>query len=181
MTYKGVEMKQHIEAEDQAAKILQENKINTYPVDLIKIVEKENIELRYLSDDVDVSGKIEKIKDAETTIWVNRWHSKGRRRFTVAHELGHYYFDIPKSGGKYKDYKFNRSNETNPIEIRANQFAVALLMPQSLLEEAIKELHINPRCIDIIADVVELAKAFGVSDPAMRFRLTNLGYNIHIP
>ena len=30
-------MKQHTEAEDQAAKVLQENEINTYPVDLKKI------------------------------------------------------------------------------------------------------------------------------------------------
>ena len=166
--------------EEQAAKVLQENEINTYPVDLIKIVEKENIELRYLSDDLDVSGKIEKIKDAETTIWVNRWHSKGRRRFTVAHELGHYYFDILKSGGEYKDYKFNRSSETNAVEIRANQFAAALLMPQNLLEEAIEELKINQQLIDFYSDIANLAKAFDVSEPAMRFRLINLGYNVSL-
>ena len=45
-------MKQHTEAENQAAKILIKNNITTYPVDVKRIVEKENIELRYLFDDV---------------------------------------------------------------------------------------------------------------------------------
>ena len=167
-------------AEEQAAKVLQENEINTYPVDLKKITNKEKIKVQPLSDDVDLSGKIEK-QYKEITIWVNRLHSKGRRRFTVAHELGHYYFDIPKSGGKYKDYMFNRSSETNAVEIRANQFAAALLMPQNLLDAAIEKLDINANCISFYNDVYNLAKAFDVSEQAMRFRLTNLGYNIHIP
>ena len=172
-------MKLHVEAEKLAAEVLQKNNITTYPVDLKKIVERENIELKHLPDFTDMSGKIEK-KYGKTTIWVNRFHSKGRRRFTVAHELGHYYFDIPNQGGKYKDYKFNRSSETNPIEIRANQFAAALLMPQNLLDVAIKKLKINQHFIDFYSDIAKLAKVFDVSEPVMRFRLINLGYNISL-
>ena len=172
-------MKQHTEAEEQAVKILTKNNITTYPVDLKRIAERENITVLPLSDFSDISGKIKK-ENEQTTIWVNRWHSKGRRRFTVAHELGHYYFDIPNQGGKYKDYKFNQLSETNPIEIRANKFAAALLMPQNLLDVAIKKLKINQHFIDFYSDIAKLAKVFDVSEPAMRFRLADLNYNLTI-
>ena len=45
MTYKGDDMEQQKQAEDQAAKVLQENEIYTFPVDLKKILNKEKIKL----------------------------------------------------------------------------------------------------------------------------------------
>ena len=53
-------MKQHTEAEEQAVKILTKNNITTYPVDLKRIAERENITVLPLSDFSDISGKIKK-------------------------------------------------------------------------------------------------------------------------
>lgn len=91
----------------------------------------------------------------------------GRRRFTIAHELGHWYLHADQSAdGQYR--RFCRGPDlrsTRSEEGEANQFAGALLMPEELLAEAAKELQMN---------VPLLAKRFDVSVPAMRLRLVTL-------
>lgn len=178
-------MKKHTLAEQQAARILQDYNITSYPVKLMHIAIKEKIELKYFPDsgdydDLKLSGKIEKKKNGATTIWVNKFQSKGRQRFALAHELGHFYFDMPKAGGELEDYRFYRSNETNPVEVRANQFATCLLMPAKFIETAITDLEINKYCMDAYRDVIELAKTFEVPLPVMWFRLIDLNYDLYI-
>lgn len=173
-------MKQHTEAENQAAKILQENEIYTFPVDLKKILNKEKIRLSTELYQPYFSGKIQRnIK--KTVIRVNGLHTMGKRRFTAAHQLGHYYFDIPASGGHYIDDRFRYKNELDFIEDRANHFAAALLIPQKPLNAAIKIFNINSNCIKADIDLTRLSKAFVVCEAAMRFRLVNLNYNLKLP
>jgi hypothetical protein len=91
----------------------------------------------------------------------------GRRRFTIAHELGHWYLHADQSSdGQYQ--RFCRSPDlrsTRSDEGEANEFASALLMPEELLTEAAEKLQMN---------VPLLAKRFDVSVPAMRLRLVTL-------
>jgi len=103
-------------------------------------------------------------------IWVNPLQSEARRRFTLAHELGHHLlrhadrFHVDLSGdyspiatGGHPGYDWR-------AERAANEFAANLLMPAAMVR---KEYSKNP-------DVKSLAKRFSVSVAAMGNRLGNL-------
>lgn len=89
-----------------------------------------------------------------------------RRRFTIAHELGHFALG---HGAAYRDPAAHFSAKTfEPDEAAANHFAAQLLMPAELVKTVIKEQG-SPT-------VESLSKRFGVSPMAMKYRLTNLGW-----
>lgn len=75
-----------------------------------------------------ISGFIKKLEDESIAICVNSYNSLERKRFTVAHELGHYFLheDLLKDG--IVD-SLNRDGAENKIEYEANDFAANLLMP----------------------------------------------------
>lgn len=111
-------------------------------------------------------------------IAVNSEHHPRRRRFTIAHELGH--LELHK--GDYivdSTVRVNRrdtlsSMATDAEEIEANAYAAALLMPGDLVRQTLGQLRdsqiSNPsRVVDT------LAEQFGVSSEAMGYRLINLG------
>ncbi len=104
------------------------------------------------------------------TIFVNAAEARrspGRRRFTVAHELGHWYLHATHSPGERFE-RFCRGEDlksTRSKEGEANEFAAALLMPEQLLGETAEQLRMN---------IPLLAKRFDVSVPAMRLRLLTL-------
>jgi Zn-dependent peptidase ImmA (M78 family) len=73
----------------------------------------------------------------------------------------------------YRDAK--SSEGLDEIEIVANKFAAALLMPEEFVR---KELEKHEDFIDLNEDIVaELARKFEVSATAMGFRIQNLGYS----
>lgn len=89
-----------------------------------------------------------------------------RRRFTVAHELGHHFngdWEAPRLDTVH-NFSFN---EWNPVEVNANRFAADLLMPESLVRFAVLQQGIT--------DLENLADLFRVSGTAMYYRLLNLG------
>jgi hypothetical protein len=105
------------------------------------------------------------------TIYVNAREARrspGRGRFTVAHELGHWYLHATDTG----DENFQRFCRGPDLRAKrhqegeANRFAACLLMPEELLREYAAESHFN---------LALLGKRFDVSVPAMRLRLTTLG------
>lgn len=105
------------------------------------------------------------------TIYVNgreARRSPGRARFTVAHELGHWYLHAENAD----DENFQRFCRDPDLraerhqEGEANRFAAGLLMPEELLRELAAASHFN---------LALLGKRFDVSVPAMRLRLTTLG------
>lgn len=99
----------------------------------------------------------------------NQNESKERQRFTIAHELGHF------ASGHLAGNRvmFRDTNEMftkrvfDPLEAEANRFAAALLMPADLVKASIQR--------DGMTTLHQLAKRFGVSESAMRWRLVNLG------
>ena len=111
-----------------------------------------------------------------------------RKRFTLAHELGHYVLHIAptnKLNDEISDEKivYNRDDNRDKIEMQANNFSAQLLMPSNLiLEEAgnvIKKYKANnseriPKKILIQS----LSKKFQVSLSAMEYRLFSLGVNL---
>jgi len=113
---------------------------------------------------------------AEMVIWVDRGEagrSPGRRRFTIAHEVGHLLLHVPAASEAFYDRPADIREvddgavgaavpELRRREREANVFARELLMPETLLNEQARATGFN---------LPALAERFEVSVPAMRLRL----------
>jgi Zn-dependent peptidase ImmA (M78 family) len=84
--------------------------------------------------DPDLSGMLSKSRDQGARIYLNEAQHEHRRRFTCAHEIGHYVkrsIDEDNDVFEYVDHRNHLSSRgTNPEERWANAFAAALLMPE---------------------------------------------------
>ena len=153
---------------------------NKYPILLQTICDKLGIAIESPPDTSgkQLSGKISK-KNNQVTIWLNNNERLTRKRFTLAHELGHYYYDLTDNEDGYEDtVTFNRqTGYQDPIETRANQFAACLLMPRAILEERIKFYGVKEFVVDEF-NIMKLAIDFKVSWAAMEIRLKSLGYEL---
>lgn len=72
----------------------------------------------------------------ERTIYVSRDDPLARQRFTIAHELGHYWMHMRGNDVRgFKDFgpqlAFRSADTLTPLEREANYFAAELLMPRS--------------------------------------------------
>lgn len=98
-----------------------------------------------------------------------------RQRFTVAHELGHFALNHLHAGQRcFRDTKAQfLSQQADPRETAANQFAAELLMPREAVQYFVWERELR--------EVSRLANLFHVSEAAMGFRLRNLALdNLHV-
>jgi len=144
-------------------------------VPIERIAERRGLDIRYAPLDGDLSGAL--IRNAhEAYIGVNSLQSRNRRRFTIAHELGH--FVLHHGIHVDKDFRINwrdgnSSKAVNPEEMEANRFAAELLMPTGLLVRDIESLRRVDR-----AALESLARRYGVSSQAMKIRLGNFGFNL---
>lgn len=139
-----------------------------FPVDPIWIARQLGIDVIEADLPGDVSGAIIKDKGKDPLIALSSSDSKNRKRFSCAHEIGHYAYRM-SNGEEHYEYvdlrDRNAQSGTDPEEIYANQFAAELLMPQ----DEVRRLHKQK------LPAFLMAQHFGVSDDAMRFRLMNLG------
>jgi Zn-dependent peptidase ImmA (M78 family) len=136
-----------------------------YPVDPVRIARSLGVNVVDANLAGDVAGAIVKEPGKDAVILVNQTDHPNRKRFTVAHELGHF---VQKSEDafEYVDRRDTLSTMgVSPDEMYANAFAANLLMP----EEEVKRLH-NEKTSDL-----EMALRFGVSREAMSIRLSSLG------
>jgi Zn-dependent peptidase ImmA (M78 family) len=98
-----------------------------------------------------------------------------RQRFTIAHELGHFFLHSRDEHVTKAPMVMLRSGASSTglisEEIQANQFAAELLMPREAVGLLVEEYDI------IDDDVIDsLACNFEVSPQAMAIRLGKLGY-----
>lgn len=142
-----------------------------FPVDPAWIARKLGLEAVEAEIDTNVSGALIKEKNQDPVIILNKHDSNPRKRFTCAHELGHYVRnterinDYSKLEYEHVDYRDERSsNGCHEEEIFANNFAANLLMP----EHEVREKY-NQGIPKIL-----MSAYFGVSDEAITYRLKNL-------
>ena len=131
----------------------------------------------------ELSGLLQ-LLDGAPTILVNSSHGETRRRFAIAHELGHLSLHRSRGGSQMfvdRGFVFRRGQKaatgSDREEIQANMFAAELLMPRDWLVQDVGEKGIDAAGRAAIGDdaVAELARRYGVSQAAMAFRLANLG------
>jgi len=164
--------------EEKAVNILKDNKLHKANFDIKRLCDKLNITLESKRLGDDVSGFFV-MTGSQKIITYNSSNAETRKRFTIAHEIGHYIFhskEQPIFVDKAPKVLFRNiasSTGEDYKEREANAFAASLLMPKDLLEEQISKAP-----ADINKAITFLAKKFGVSENAMSFRLSNLGYGI---
>ncbi|MBF6612273.1 MAG: ImmA/IrrE family metallo-endopeptidase [Chloroflexi bacterium] len=148
------------------------------PVDVVAIARAHNIDVREVPLDESVSGVLI-VKDGRAIIGVNVAHHPNRKRFSIAHELGHYFLhgrDAPSNVFVDAAPVFFRdehsSDGTEYQEIQANAFAAELLMPETLVKAELRKKRVD--AFDEAA-LHDLAEGFGVSAQALSIRLTKLG------
>lgn len=168
-------------AEKKANKLLEDLNINELPIPVEKIAQILDIKISYEPfKGKDLSGILYR-DDNDTIIGVNSEESPQRKRFTIAHELGH--FMLHEGNKLYVDQNFrvnfrdiNSSSATDMNEIEANAFAAALLMPDKIVKDTFYSVTSNG--IDSFSDyseeIVLLSKIFNVSQTAITIRLGKL-------
>jgi Zn-dependent peptidase ImmA (M78 family) len=143
------------------------------PVDINEVARLRKL----LVVSVDIESKLSgALYPEKHEIVVNtRGRSKGRQRFTIAHELGHWEFrhwqsgDLPDDTFGYSGiYEGDSSSEgRSAVEREANAFAAELLMPSKWIRRLSKPLRDGaPQ---------ELASLYQVSDEAMFYQLMRCG------
>lgn len=169
MAYKSID--------EKAKKLLQQSEALALPVDLNQVVGYLGLSLNEKPLESEYSGFLA-VK--EKTIVVNLHHPPVRRRFTIAHEIGHYQLhrrseDIPVFIDRAVYHrKESVAGVDYSMEMQANAYAAGLLMPEALLDEYLDD---HPALdLEKPADIKTLAEEFEVSRPAMEFRLINLGF-----
>ena len=165
-------------ARTKARDLLREFGVSEPPVDPVSIAKRLGVQvLAVQPPDEDMSGFLvrEDPDSGETIIGVNRHHSPVRRRFTVAHELGHFLlghkgdWHVDNVTLSFRDE--NSSTGEHEHEIEANQFAAALLMPKDWIEQDVFRGEVD---ISDDSQLRQLAKRYRVSAQAMTFRVANL-------
>ena len=151
------------------------NLLRKLPIDVEYICKKENIDIQI--DDLaeleekygyEVSGLISLDKEKGIrAIFVNQKDTIPRQKFTIAHELGHYFLHYEEAEDGEKDGAFiSFRGSKGKKETEANKFARDLLMP----EELVRAEHLK----SFVPTSDYLANIFGVSVASMKIRLEEL-------
>jgi len=154
--------------EKRAMEVLRAASVKAIPVPVESVATKHQIWIRK-APHPSFSGMLIR-KDGYALIGVNSREAPVRQRFTLAHELGHFFLHPQKDA--FVDYRDNKRDVMRtPREKEANMFAAALLMPSEFLRKDFRSLAKMGLTED---ELHALAKRYMVSDDAMRFRLINL-------
>ena len=152
---------------------------------LLGLLIEEHHDIRSLPNAPKDQGHLSGMLDPnpqEMTIWVDATEagrSPQRKRFTIAHELGHFRMHLPGSTGVFADraediVEVASNGHVNVVTVpplkqrerEADAFARELLMPELLVTEHARATGFN---------LPALAQRFDVSVPAIRLRLRLLG------
>ncbi|CAN7203320.1 ImmA/IrrE family metallo-endopeptidase [Rhizobium sp. LjRoot30] len=149
-------------AATDARKIAQHNLLTTIPMDVRGLANALGLRVASMPMDENVSGYLEK-EGSGWTIGVNSLHHINRQRFTIAHEIGHYFLHRDRT--IFRDgLLFRQAGDIASHEREANLFASLLLMPDVEFRQALTQNNIPV-----------VAEKFGVSQQAANFRVKTLG------
>lgn len=154
-----------------------------------KICQSENIKYKEIEADKNkFCGVFTKYLDGQKYIIINlNIDNEGRKNFTIAHELGHYFLGHQLIGHADTIVNEECSNK-DPMEYEADYFATCLLMPKDKITSAVKSILYRINKIPSNTPIVisgrnyktwviingELTKRYGVSETSLRYRLASL-------
>ncbi|NRF38548.1 ImmA/IrrE family metallo-endopeptidase [Pedobacter foliorum] len=163
----------------RAEEIISELQINTLPVKIEDVAKKMGLRLTPFAFDDNISGVLV-IEEGQGTIGYNQNESRVRRRFTIAHECGHYCLHKDQASmfmdkglkALFRSTHSGLTEDTQVLEREANTFAAYVLMPDHLLKKEIDKIDFDLGSED---DIKNLARTFDVSSQAMYYRILNSG------
>jgi Zn-dependent peptidase ImmA (M78 family) len=158
-------------AKDKARHVIKKYNLNSVPIDLDNIFTA----LRYKKIEINkpngIDGAIMEVKGKGMIVAINKAKTNNRVRFTLAHELGHFflhhdkrdYYDSEEER-QFEDFPNSKSSIAKPArESEADVFASELLIPLEQLKKYVKKGH----------NINELAEIFQVSKHAMSIAYQN--------
>jgi Zn-dependent peptidase ImmA (M78 family) len=149
-----------------AQKVLKESKITAPPVDLLTILQAHGIQYEEMDDFPDTVDALIIERGRETYAAVNGRQHLHRRRFSLAHELGHFFLHRGGySSGRVVTIDDPPSEEDlvatkDPAESEADMFAGELLVPLAMLKAHARK------------GVAELSRIFLVSEHAISIAIS---------
>lgn len=158
--------------------LLEECRVSRPPVAVEQIAQTLGAQIVYSNFNGEVSGLLVR-KGGSIIIGVHSEQSEKRKRFTIAHEIGHLIMhevtgdeDVHVDKTFRVDLRSPKSSTAEDVgEIEANAFAAALLMPEDMIRNDVRKLTLD---FEDSGRIHELAERYMVSDQAMTFRLLNL-------
>jgi Zn-dependent peptidase ImmA (M78 family) len=151
-------------AAHDARRIAENRGLKCLPFDVVGLARSIGIKVEFLPLADGVSGFLHR-RSGDWIIGVNSLHHKNRQRFTIAHELGHYF--LHRDQGDFEDRAlFRKDLQVNHLEYEANSFASKILMPEDDFKKA---LVVDRATVDAIAE------KFEVSVAAAQYRAEGLG------
>ena len=145
---------------EMARKILREFNEISLPIPINDIAKFHGFTVLEIDFNNKISGKFIKEKKA---IGINKNHHINRRRFSLAHELGHYFLGHPSESSYYV---VDEEKELRKIyDQEADEFASELLIPLKILKTEIRKNN----------DIEYLSILFQVSRDAMTIKISNSG------
>jgi Zn-dependent peptidase ImmA (M78 family) len=151
---------------DMARKILYDARALKAPIPVDEIAKQYGFQVKLLDQPSDkFSGILLRNKKA---IGINMHHHPVRQRFSLSHELGHYFLDHPDASEEIPDEE--GMDKRKIYEAEADEFAAELLMPRELLKSALKQN----------ADFEMLQKHFQVSRHVAAIQLAKHGFLMKI-
>jgi hypothetical protein len=128
-------------AKQTAEALLKQEGITSLPVDPFALAGSRDIVVQAKPDTADgVSGMLLRHGDSFGILYATYIPSEGFQRFSIGHELGHYFIEghldhlLPKDGVHSSRAGFVSGD---PYEHEADNFAAGLLMPAGLCKRAI--------------------------------------------
>jgi len=161
----------------KALDVIDKHKALESPIKIEKIAINEGFTLIYKESD-NLFGFLHLENDKKIIAYSSRPENV-RTRFTIAHELGHYFLHLAKINLPHldkslvtlRDKSLNEDKEI--MEIEANRFATEILMPETLIEKEISKINKKDRS-SLTTVIKKLSDIFAVSQEMMTLRLNSL-------
>ena len=157
----------------QAKEILLQHGLYSLPIDPVRLANRLGISVNNAKFADDSRAALIAKRGETTRVFVEQSDPPYRKRFSIAHELGHHFLHLLSDGEivdshsdmfRGKEPAIGYMSERRLREIEANWFAASLLMPEDLIKV---EWEKN-------SSVPQLARICNVSREAMGYRLDDL-------
>jgi len=149
---------------ETAQKVLNDNYVISPPIDIFDIANSYGFQINELDFGEEYNKVAGFITPKKRVIYINKNDSENRKKFSIAHELGHWLLHKKELETMPEKYAILLriplgQTENDPIEKEANCFAANLLVPKDMLDK-----HKGK-------DINEIAEIFAVSKDVIGFRM----------
>jgi hypothetical protein len=143
----------------EAERVVREHGISRLPVDPFAIANRNRIEVvQKPASDRGVSGMLIRLGDQFAIAYASHIDSTGFRRFSVSHELGHYFLpghiDAVFADGETHTSRAGFISQDR-YEREADYFAATLLMPNALFSAALRRAGEGLKAVENLAAACE--------------------------